>query len=453
MAYDPTAAAGAAPSWTVPEKFLSWDVDHTRFEMKRVLGKGSYGSVAEALDHATDPPRRVAIKRIPNVFDVFENAKRIYREISILRVLAHPNITGILHLERPPDIATFKDLYIVMEALDTDMAKLIRDETQNLTVPHVRWFLYQMLLGLKFVHSANIIHRDLKPANILLTEACDLKICDFGLARALETAIDEDAAESTAGVSGVPPPEGESSSSSGTTAGQSSSSSSASATAAAPGAPPAIARQMTKHVVTRWYRAPELPLYNDGRYSVAIDIWSIGCIMAEMLSMLDSGMPGHEKKRRALFPGGSCYPLSRGSKRSELARNKKDQLQVIFSVMGTPTEDEISRLRTADAREALSRVPPQEPISLAEKFPTAGAEAVDLLTRFLRFIPEDRCTVDEALAHPFLVPVRRPEDEVTAPVRIEFPEVNRSNIRDLIVSEIAHYNPDIPADWRARGVR
>lgn len=63
---------------------------------------GSYGSVAEALDHATDPPRRVAIKRIPNVFDVFENAKRIYREISILRVLAHPNITGILHLERPP---------------------------------------------------------------------------------------------------------------------------------------------------------------------------------------------------------------------------------------------------------------------------------------------------------------------------------------------------------------
>ncbi len=69
---------------------------------RRAVLAGSYGSVAEALDHATDPPRRVAIKRIPNVFDVFENAKRIYREISILRVLAHPNITGILHLERPP---------------------------------------------------------------------------------------------------------------------------------------------------------------------------------------------------------------------------------------------------------------------------------------------------------------------------------------------------------------
>lgn len=378
---------------------------------------------------------------------------RACRTVVLLPPPSVPGSPRRTPLPRCSDIATFKDLYIVMEALDTDMAKLIRDETQNLTVPHVRWFLYQMLLGLKFVHSANIIHRDLKPANILLTEACDLKICDFGLARALETAIDEDAAESTAGVSGAPPAESDSSSSSGATAGQSSSSSSATATAAAPGAPPAIARQMTKHVVTRWYRAPELPLYNDGRYSVAIDIWSIGCIMAEMLSMLDSGTPGHEKKRRALFPGGSCYPLSRGSKRSELARNKKDQLQVIFSVMGTPTADEVGRLRTAEAREALSRVAPQEPISLTEKFPTAGAEAVDLLTRFLRFIPEDRCTVDEALAHPFLVPVRRPEDEVTAPVRIEFPEVNRSNIRDLIVSEIAHYNADIPADWRARGVR
>ena len=346
----------------------------------------------------------------------------------------------------------------MFEALDTDMAKLIRDETQNLTLPHVRWFLYQMLLGLKFVHSASVIHRDLKPANILLTEACDLKICDFGLARGVESVIDEDAAESTAGVSGTAAADPDSSSSSSTAAaaavaaGKAGPSSSSGAAASAAG-PPAIARQMTKHVVTRWYRAPELPLYNDGRYTMAIDVWSIGCIMAEMLSMLDSGVSGHEKKRRALFPGGSCYPLSRGSKRSEASRNKRDQLHVIFAVMGTPTPEEIARVRTPEARTALSSLAPEPPSDLLEKFPTAGEEAVDLLRRFLRFLPEDRCTVDDALAHPFLATVRRPEDELTCPVRVDFPEVTKTNIRDLIVHEIAQYNPGIPSDWRAKGIR
>ena len=209
---------------------------------------------------------------------------------------------------------------------------------------------------------------------------------------------------------------------------------------------------MTKHVVTRWYRAPELPLYNDGRYTVAIDMWSIGCIMAEMLSMLDSGTPGHEKKRRALFPGGSCYPLSRGSKRADAARNKKDQLQVIFDVMGTPTPEEISRLRTADARDAMSRLPPQHPSDLAKRYPGADAESLDLLKRFLRFMPEDRCTVDDAIAHPFLAPVRRPEDEVVAPKRIDFQEVTKDNIRALIVEEIGFYNEGVSEDWKASAV-
>lgn len=210
---------------------------------------------------------------------------------------------------------------------------------------------------------------------------------------------------------------------------------------------------MTKHVVTRWYRAPELPLYNDGRYSMAIDVWSVGCIMAELLSMLDSGIPGHEKKRRALFPGGYCYPLSRGSKRPDALKNKKDQLQVIFDVMGTPTEDEIARVRTEEAREALSRLPKQAPSDLSARFPTAGEEALDLLRGLLRFLPEDRLSVDEALAHPFLASVRRPEDEMVAPSKIIFPKVTKHNIRDMLVAEIAHYNPGIPSDWRARGIR
>lgn len=157
----------------------------------------------EALDHrptSGPSPQKVAIKRIPGVFDIFENAKRIYREIRILRELDHPNVVKLTHLQLPSDPSTFSDLYVVFELLDTDMGKLIKDTDQELTVQHVRWFLYQLLLGMKYIHSAGVIHRDLKPANILLTEACDLKICDFGLARPVSSSVTEDMASSFAGV-------------------------------------------------------------------------------------------------------------------------------------------------------------------------------------------------------------------------------------------------------------
>ena len=88
-----------APTWRVKPQFAAWEIDHMRFEVKRLLGKGSYGSVAEAFDHLTN--QRVAIKKIANVFDVFENAKRIYREVRSLRLLVHPNIVKIVHLQQP----------------------------------------------------------------------------------------------------------------------------------------------------------------------------------------------------------------------------------------------------------------------------------------------------------------------------------------------------------------
>lgn len=86
------------PTWRVKQQFASWEIDHNRFEIKRQLGKGSYGSVAEAVDHLTG--RRVAIKRIPDVFDVFENAKRIFREVHILRQMSHPNIVRLDHIQQ-----------------------------------------------------------------------------------------------------------------------------------------------------------------------------------------------------------------------------------------------------------------------------------------------------------------------------------------------------------------
>lgn len=128
--------------------------------------------------------------------------------------------------------------------METDMHRVIR--TQDLSDDHCQYFIYQTLRALKAMHSANVLHRDLKPSNLLLNANCDLKVCDFGLARS---------AASTDDNSGF----------------------------------------MTEYVATRWYRAPEIML-TFKEYTKAIDVWSVGCILAEMLS----GKP--------LFPGKDCKP-------------------------------------------------------------------------------------------------------------------------------------------------
>ena len=103
---------------------------------------GSYGIVADAFDHVTK--RRVAVKQIRNVFGIFENAKRIYREIRLLRMLNHANIINIVHMQRPKNPDTFTDVYIVFERMDLDIQKLGRDVEQQLTLPHVLWFMYNV---------------------------------------------------------------------------------------------------------------------------------------------------------------------------------------------------------------------------------------------------------------------------------------------------------------------
>jgi len=116
--------------------------------------------------------------------------------------------------------------------------------------------------------------------------------------------------------------------------------------------------------------------------------------------------------------------------------------------MGTPGEGEIVKVRTSEAQDWLRRLRKRHPIDLSSRYPRAGIDALDLLQRLLRFVPEDRMRVDAALAHPFFASIRRVRDEINAPRRIVFPEVNRENIRDLVVQEIAVYNPGaLPAGW------
>ncbi|KAJ6826325.1 mitogen-activated protein kinase 6 [Iris pallida] len=191
----------------------------------RPVGRGAYGIVCAAVNSQTN--EEVAIKKIGNAFDNRIDAKRTLREIKLLRHMNHENVIAIKDIIRPPRREYFNDVYIVYELMDTDLHHIIRSK-QPLSDDHCQYFLYQLLRGLKYVHSAHVLHRDLKPSNLFLNANCNLKIGDFGLAR---TTTEADF--------------------------------------------------MTEYVVTRWYRAPEL-LLNCSEYTAAIDIWSVGCIFGEI---------------------------------------------------------------------------------------------------------------------------------------------------------------------------
>jgi serine/threonine protein kinase len=124
----------------------------------------------------------VAIKKISNVFAHLLNAKRTLREAQLLRIMKHENIISILDILPPVNMSVFEDVYVVSELMDTDLHQIIQTG-QELTQDHVQYFMYQILCGIKYIHGCNVVHRDLKPSNLLLNQNCDLKICDFGLAR------------------------------------------------------------------------------------------------------------------------------------------------------------------------------------------------------------------------------------------------------------------------------
>lgn len=237
-----TAASVAAKNLALL-KARSFDVTFEvgdEYEIIETIGNGAYGVVSSARRRLTG--QQVAIKKIPNAFDVVTNAKRTLRELKILKHFKHDNIIAIKDILRPTvPYGEFKSVYVVLDLMESDLHQIIHS-SQPLTLEHVRYFLYQLLRGLKYMHSAQVIHRDLKPSNLLVNENCELKIGDFGMARGLCTS------------------------------------------------PAEHQYFMTEYVATRWYRAPELML-SLHEYTQAIDLWSVGCIFGEMLA------------RRQLFPG------------------------------------------------------------------------------------------------------------------------------------------------------
>jgi mitogen-activated protein kinase 1/3 len=421
--------------------FEKWEVPE-EYTLIKILGHGSYGEVAEATHTPTS--KRVAIKRIHNVFNLELDTKRIVREMYILRQLRNEHIVRLLDILTPRNRQSFNELYLVFEFVETDLHKLIMSP-QYLTIDHIRYLMYQLLCALKYIHSANVIHRDIKPANILLNEDCSLKVCDFGLSRVLRivptgqspSLMGETLTTTTTTTSGgsqqqqhqqhqQPQPKP-------TVEASPNRSSSGSAGRAQP-----LQRQLTKHVVTRWYRPPELILLQD--YSTPVDVWSVGCIFAELLSMQKESVPVYTN-RTALFPGRSCFPLSADNDRTY--KDQLDQLNVIFEVIGTPSPEDVAHL--GDVQQYLRSLPRKEPKKFNVLYPAAPQEAIDLLVRMLAFNAEKRITVEEALDHPFLLMerTRYPERQKIAEsgpiLSLEEATSTPEGLRKVLLEEIDYY--------------
>jgi len=331
------------------------------------IGEGAYGMVCSAND--TKHGTKVAIKKI-SPFEHQTYCQRTLREIKILARFNHENIINIQDIKRAVTIDDMKDVYIVQTLMETDLYKLLK--TQKLSNDHICYFLYQILRGLKYIHSANVLHRDLKPSNLLLNTTCDLKICDFGLARVADPEHDH---------TGI----------------------------------------LTEYVATRWYRAPEIMLNSKG-YTKSIDIWSVGCILAEMLS------------NRPLFPG----------------KHYLDQLNLILNVLGSPNQESLLFIKNDKAKSYLQGLPFKERTPWAKLFPTANANALDLLHKLLSFNPDTRVTVEEALAHPYLEQYYDPQDEPIAEepftFNTELDDLPKEKLKEMIFESTMLYGSALDQD-------
>ncbi|KAI8332616.1 protein serine/threonine kinase [Chlamydoabsidia padenii] len=290
-----------------------------KYQKIEKLGEGAYGIVYKAQNRETNEV--VALKRIRLDNEEEGVPCTAIREISLLKELKDQNIVrlyDVLHKERK--------LILVFEYLDSDLKKFLDSNGGDLDELTIKQMMYQLLKGIAFCHEHRVLHRDLKPQNLLINKKGELKLGDFGLARAF----------------GIP------------------------------------VRSYSRDVVTLWYRAPDV-LMGSKQYSTSIDLWSAGCIFAEMAS----GSP--------LFPGSSV----------------SDQLQCIFKVLGTPTEETWPK---------VSQVPEYKrdfelfaPIPLESMLPKLDPLGIDLLKKLLEYPPDKRITASNAIKHPYFDDLRKKE--------------------------------------------
>merc|ERR1712027_24238 len=341
--------------WEVPERYVNLTA----------IGSGAYGQVCSAEDtslrSADGKFIKVAIKKIARPFQSAVHAKRTYRELRMLKHMVHENIIGLLDCFTPQStLDQFADVYMVTHLMGADLNNIIK--TQKLSDDHVQFLIYQIIRGMKYVHSAGIIHRDLKPSNIAVNEDCELKILDFGLARPTEN-------------------------------------------------------EMTGYVATRWYRAPEIML-NWMHYNHTVDLWSVGCIMAEMLT------------GKTLFPGSDHI----------------DQLTRILLLCGTPTQETMDKITSEEARNYIRSMKYMEKKNFSEYFKGANPLAIDLLEKMLELDADKRIHAGQALSPPYLAQFADPSDE---PISLAYDQtfegfdLTVDQWKEYVWSEVKNFKPPV----------
>ena len=304
---------------------MKTDVEKRLNEFRKVrkIGEGTYGEVYEAID--TTNNRRVAMKkmRIENKDEGIPITA--LREMCILKHLRHDNVVKLYEIIQDVD-----KIVLIFEYADMDLKMYVDKEKGIKDLKIIQQFTLQILNGLYYCNINRIIHRDLKPQNLLLiTSEMKLKLCDFGLSRMFSLPMGK----------------------------------------------------MTHEIITLWYRPPEV-LLGIENYTTKVDSWSIGCIMAEMIT----GKP--------LFPGDS----------------EIGQLFKIFQIMGTPNEDSwpgITKLKDYSIN-----FPQWKPKKLKDLFPNFDKDGLDLMEKFLQMDPDKRITIKDALNHPFLEKVKAEEGDI-----------------------------------------
>ncbi|XP_017845581.1 mitogen-activated protein kinase p38a [Drosophila busckii] len=347
------------------QKYYKLEINRTEWEVPEIyeklqaVGSGAYGQVCKARVRGTN--KFVAIKKLSRPFQSTVHAKRTYRELLLLKHMDHENVIGLLDVFHPnPEQTTlenFEHVYLVTHLMDADLNNIIK--MQSLSDDHVQFLVYQILRGLKYIHSAGVIHRDLKPCNIAVNEDCELRILDFGLARPTEN-------------------------------------------------------EMTGYVATRWYRAPEIML-NWMHYTQTVDIWSVGCIMAELMTL------------KTLFPG----------------TDHIHQLNLIMEMLGSPSAEFLSKITSENARNYLQSLPPSQGRSFKDVFANANPLAIDLLEKMLELDADKRITAEQALAHPYLQKYADPSDERTSPLYDQsFEDMNLTleQWKELIYKAVINFN-------------
>ncbi|XP_045768048.1 cyclin-dependent kinase 2 [Maniola jurtina] len=283
------------------------------------IGEGTYGVVYKARDKLTG--KDIALKKIKLENEPEGVPSTALREISVLRDLKHPAVVQLLDI-----VLADTKLFLVFEFLHMDLKKLMEMTKGPLKLDLIKSYIQQLLEGVAYCHAHRVLHRDLKPQNLLVDTEGHIKLADFGLARAF----------------GIP------------------------------------VRAYTHEVVTLWYRAPEI-LLGTKFYSTAVDVWSLGCIYAEMVS------------GKTLFPGDS----------------EIDQLFRVFRALGTPGDDVWPGARLLpDYRAAFPRWPKREARTLLPTTARASEHACTLFEAMLRYEPSERVSARAALQHPYFADAR-----------------------------------------------